>query len=196
MPSLTFSSLPLPLRLLWITTLFAMIQALRLLAMQAGFWQDALLQVILAPLLFYFFTSWRLRMADLWPGHRDGLYGILAGLVAGMALFLILYLTTPRTGSTTLAEPSLVKTALLVPIVEEVYFRLVLTGALKQGGLSSLWTIILNGLFFALAHQYSVAPFLFSVGLAAGWLFLRFGLLASLSMHVIYNLAILLHAMS
>lgn len=156
------------------------------------------MQAVVAPLLFYIVIGWHLKREHIWPQSRfTGIQGILSGIVAGGLFFFLLFFTASEdVGDVQLTGLSIAQTALLVPVVEEIYFRLVLTGALQQAGLARHWTIVLSGLFFALSHDYSVAPFLFPVGLAAGWLFLRFGVIASLSMHVVYNLAILLHAMS
>jgi len=196
-PFLPFSSFPLTVRLILIFTLFALLQSLRFFT-SSDFWLDAAIQAVVAPLLFYIVIGWQLRRQHIWPQSPHArIQGILSGIAAGGIFFLLLFFTVSEDdGNVQIAGLSIAHTALLVPVVEEIYFRLVLTGALQQAGLARHWTIVLSGLFFALSHEYSVAPFLFPVGLAAGWLFLRFGVIASLSMHVVYNLAILLHAMS
>ena len=155
------------------------------------------MQAVVAPLVFYAVLGWQFRASFLWPDRCSArIRGILIGIVTGGLFFFLLFFTVSEDpGDVQITGLSFMRTALLIPIVEEIYFRLVLTGALKQAGLAHQWVIVVSGLFFALAHDYSVAPFLFPVGLAAGWLFLRFGVIASLSMHVVYNLAILLHAL-
>lgn len=169
-------------------------QSLRRL-LPADFWLDAAMQALAAPLLFYAIVGWQLRREYISQSIRAVPIGIVAGLLV-FSLMQLLVLSLNAQGSEKELRHSAIQIVLIIPLIEEIFFRLVLAGALLQAGLAQLWTIVLSGLFFALSHDYSVAPFLFPVGLAAGWLFLRFGVVASLSMHVVYNLAILLHAIS
>lgn len=194
MPLLPLSSFRLPFRLLLIVSLFALMQSLRRL-LPADFWLDAAMQALAAPLLFYAIVGWQLRREYISQSIRAVPIGIVAGLLV-FSLMQLLVLSLNAQGSEKELRHSAIQIVLIIPLIEEIFFRLVLAGALLQAGLAQLWTIVLSGLFFALSHDYSVAPFLFPVGLAAGWLFLRFGVIASLSMHVVYNLAILLHAIS
>lgn len=194
MPLLPLSSFRLPFRLLLIVSLFALMQSLRRL-LPADFWLDAAMQALAAPLLFYAIVGWQLRREYISQSIRAVPIGIVAGLLV-FSLMQLLVLSLNAQGSEKELRHSAIQIVLIIPLIEEIFFRLVLAGALLQAGLAQLWTIVLSGLFFALSHEYSVAPFLFPVGLAAGWLFLRFGVIASLSMHVVYNLAILLHAIS
>lgn len=194
MPLLPLSSFRLPFRLLLIVSLFALMQSLRRL-LPADFWLDAAMQALAAPLLFYAIVGWQLRREYISQSIRAVPIGIVAGLLV-FSLMQLLVLSLNAQGSEKELRHSAIQIVLIIPLIEEIFFRLVLAGALLQAGLAQLWTIVLSGLFFALSHDYSVAPFLFPVGLAAGWLFLRFGVVASLSMHVVYNLAILLHAIS
>lgn len=197
MPLLPLTSFPPAVRLVLVFTLFALLQSLRFFT-SSDFWFDVAMQGVVAPLLFYFVIGWQLRSDAIWPqSPLARIQGFLTGIVTGGLFFLLLFFTIPEKSSDVqITGLSILRMAFIVPVVEEIYFRLVLTGSLKQTGLSHAWAIFFSGLFFAFSHEYSVAPFLFPVGLAAGWLFLRFGVIASLSMHVVYNLAILLHAIS
>ena len=197
MPLLPLASFPPAVRLVLVFTLFALLQSLRFFT-SPDFWLDVAMQGVVAPLLFYFVIGWQLRSDAIWPQTPlAGIRGFLTGIVTGGLFFLLLFFTFPeKSDDVQITGLSIPRMALIVPVVEEIYFRLVLTGSLKQTGLSQPRAIFFSGLFLALYHEYSGGPLLFPVGLAAGWLFLRFGVIASLSMHVVYNLAILLHAIS
>jgi membrane protease YdiL (CAAX protease family) len=191
---LPLSSFPVYARVALIIVLFVLFQSMRLFA-SSEFWPDAFLQSVAAPVFFSIMIGWHPKREQLWPGFAAWIQGTLIGVVTGSLFFLFLFLITPANNAeVSISNISILRTACVVPVIEEIYFRLVLTGSLEQSALARHWTILLSGLFFALSHHYSVAPFLFPVGLAAGWLFLRYGVLSSLSMHVVYNLAILLHA--
>lgn len=131
----------------------------------------------------------------LWPGAARTLSGVALAVGAGMAFFLVLILLDRlvlHLPEHRVVAVSFAKQALLVPALEEVYFRLLLTGALLQRQWKPAAAVVTTAVIFALSHDYFVAPFLFPVGLAAGWLFTRYGLLAAFAMHATYNGLILL----
>lgn len=135
------------------------------------------------------------RAQWFWSGAARTFAGIAAAVGTGMAFFLVLILLDRlvlHLPEHRVVGTSFAKQALLVPAIEEVYFRLLLTGALLQRQWKPSAAVVTTAVIFALSHDYFVAPFLFPVGLAAGWLFRRYGLIAAFVMHATYNGLILL----
>ena len=196
--------------------LFVLVQSLRRLANPANGttgsneWADLGIQLLVAPVLFYIVVSWRWQWSHLIrssskPTGGNSVTSVFAGIGAGAVIGGILFLFLAAFvmwqhpydfghNATKTKAVSFLMPAVIVPVVEEVYFRAVLLASLCQSKLSAVWAVILNALFFAIVHHYSVAPFLFAVGLAAGWLFLRFGLVSSVVMHMVYNAMIVLYS--
>lgn len=91
----------------------------------------------------------------------------------------------------------LLKSALLVPVCEELFFRGYLQSALSR--ISGVKAVLLAALVFALAHGLSVYAFLprLALGLLLGMLMERTGtLLAPVLVHGCYNAAIVIIAYS
>ncbi|MBW7857041.1 MAG: CPBP family intramembrane metalloprotease [Leptonema sp. (in: Bacteria)] len=175
------------------------------------FFIDSLIQLILPALAFFLVIGWQPNNLDM--VRRPSIQGksisfgvgfmfsLVSGVVGGFLLFGLVYLFSRNVYSP--SEPIIdfesvtyLKHGWITPIVEEVYFRLVILSSLARVGVSVGWSILIGALFFGFSHHYSVALFLVIVGLAAGWLFFKFGLLSSISLHVVYNVAILSTALS
>ena len=99
-----------------------------------------------------------------------------AGAAAPFALFL----------------PMVIKSAVLVPVCEELFFRGYLFAALRESG--SRYAAVLTSLFFALAHGVDAMLLpRFAMGLLLCMLMLRTdSLLAGVLVHAAYNLTILM----
>ncbi len=92
--------------------------------------------------------------------------------------------------------PMLVKSVLIAPVCEELFFRGYLTAALRAAG--SRGVLLISALFFALVHgvDTSLAP-MFLLGLLLGVLMTRTdSLLAPVIVHAAYNLTVLLLSFS
>ena len=87
--------------------------------------------------------------------------------------------------------PMLVKSVLLAPVCEELFFRGYLTAALRAAGSRS--AVLISALFFALVHGVNAALLpKFLLGLLLGVLMMRTdSLLAAVLVHAAYNLTVL-----
>lgn len=170
------------------------------------FFIDSLVQLVLPAVSFFLVVGWHPNNLDM--VRRPTLQGksisfgvgfmfsVVSGIVGGFLLFGLVYLFSryiysPSEPIIDFESVTYLKHGWITPIVEEVYFRLVILSSLVRVGVSVSWSILIGALFFGFSHHYSVALFLVIVGLAAGWLFFKFGLLSSISLHVVYNVAIL-----
>lgn len=83
---------------------------------------------------------------------------------------------------------------LITPFLEEIYYRWILPLFLVGRGFPILFAMIFQGLIFGLSHPPSAAIFLSVYGIALGWISGRWGLSASISSHMTYNISILIYS--
>lgn len=86
-----------------------------------------------------------------------------------------------------------VLSGLVTPLLEEFFYRGLLTGFLRRQGLRAWFALALPALCFAAAHPLDVAPLLGTIGLLFGVLFWRWGLASAVVAHSTYNAGILLY---
>ncbi len=129
-------------------------------------------------------------------GFLLGLYGLMAILVSLLGIDLSLYMpgengASPETGSTGLVKEALFDLAneplfwvawpsviVGAPLAEELIFRGQLFAALAQSRFGGLGATMLTAVSWALLHAtepWLMMLFIFVMGLALGWLLLRFG---------------------
>lgn len=82
----------------------------------------------------------------------------------------------------------------ITPILEEIFYRGILLGFLRDVGTPTAGTILFQAVLFALAHSGPAVPIMVFVGLAFGILFWRQGLSSAIVAHIVYNSAILMEA--
>ena len=88
----------------------------------------------------------------------------------------------------------LLKVILLVPILEEVFFRGVVLRIFLNKNASIILSIIISSLLFALIHfnplsiNYITILTAFSFGIIAGIVYIRYGLLYAIIFHMLHNI--------
>lgn len=87
-------------------------------------------------------------------------------------------------------------TGFMTPLVEEFFFRYILLGfflSYLPEKRRLFWAIILQAALFTLVHDqdYFIAPVIAAVGLVCGWLAVRYGVYASMLLHICYNILLL-----
>ena len=83
-----------------------------------------------------------------------------------------------------------ISSVIVTPILEEFFYRELL-GKYLMERMGIQTGLLFQGLFFALMHDISSAPVIFSVGVAAGMMYIKFGLKGSVITHGMYNAAII-----
>lgn len=83
--------------------------------------------------------------------------------------------------------------ALITPLLEEIFYRGILIGFLRGQGLRPWFALLLPALCFAAAHPPATFPLLLGIGLVLGVLFWRYGLASAVVAHSTYNAGILLY---
>lgn len=88
----------------------------------------------------------------------------------------------------------LLASGVVTPILEEIFYRGMLLGFLRDAGVPTSGALVFQALLFALAHTGPAVPVMVFVGLVFGILFWRQGLSSAIVAHVVYNSAILVEA--
>ncbi len=83
--------------------------------------------------------------------------------------------------------------ALVTPVLEELFYRGILTRFLLARGLPAWSALLLQAICFGAAHPPEVWPLIAGIGLCSGVLFWRSGLVAAVVAHSVYNACILLY---
>lgn len=87
-----------------------------------------------------------------------------------------------------------VLTGLLTPILEEIFYRQLVLGFLRDTNVPTAGALLFQAALFALAHTGPAIPVMLFVGLAFGILFWRQSLASAIVAHIVYNSAILVEA--
>jgi len=86
------------------------------------------------------------------------------------------------------------KVIILIPILEEVFFRGVLLHLLKNKIKSNIIGVLISSILFALIHitpvsiKYTTIITAFTFGIVASIIYLKYGLLYAIALHMIHNL--------
>ncbi|MBL8022089.1 MAG: CPBP family intramembrane metalloprotease [Leptospirales bacterium] len=148
----------------------------------------------------YVFAARRLAMPMANPiaeGRR--LESAIAAVGAGLGLYLLLQAFLRFTGLFSGSERPIAKgltilvSGLLTPMAEELLYRAGLFRFLRST-MPTAFALIVSSFCFAIVHPIVSAPFILVCGLTFGVLYWRYGLMASILAHVVYNLLILLSA--
>lgn len=136
------------------------------------------------------------RVQTLWLALLGVLLVAPATLISDL-IDALLGAETPAAAalSSALFLPMLMKSALLVPVCEELFFRGYLLGALKR--YSETGAVLLTALVFALVHGMNLSGLIArtALGLVLGLMAIRTGtLLAPVLVHGCYNAAIIVIA--
>lgn len=148
----------------------------------------------------YVFTARRLALPIAKPiteGRHAESAAVAVG--AGLGLYALLQAFLRLTGLLTGSEHPIVNgltilvSGLLTPMVEELLYRAGLFQFLR-GTMPTPFALIVSSFCFAIVHPIVSAPFILVCALIFGVLYWRYGLMASILAHVVYNLLILLSA--
>ena len=139
--------------------------------------------------------------------NRHIIISLIPGLISGILMFVLLYFyleffskpvnTSPDSFQLEIPDKLfvfIIYTGIITPLLEEIFYRGVLQRFLLKFTDSVLIAIVIQALFFALAHNINAAPVMIPVGLVFGILYWRFGLASSILAHMVYNTLILLHS--
>lgn len=137
-----------------------------------------LLQLVVIPLVYWPL----LHLLDKVPDDLEGPARELTDKVHGAGAVVLL----------------VVWVGFLAPIIEEIFFRGLLLGALRKRGLPAAWAIGLSGLIFAATHLQGLQlPALAIFGWVAGTLAHRSGRLGpAIACHITFNLVTVIALLS
>ena len=146
----------------------------------------------------------------LWrnPEHSR-LRGCLIGLLTGLFFFGLVFIYTAWSDSggespkvsefrqLMKQNPAgiffyLLSGGILTPVLEEIYYRGIFQSYVSE--LLQTWrlALVIQAIWFGLAHSPAVLPYLTLLGLVFGILYWRYGLYSSILAHVVYNTLIIL----
>ena len=135
-----------------------------------GGWVGIALQLAVIPLLYW-------PLLELLDRNSDDLEGPARDLVDQVHGFWAVLLLVAWVG-------------IVGPIIEEIFFRGLLQGALRKRGLSPAWTIGLTGVLFSASHLQGIQlPALAIFGCVAAFLVHRSGRLGpAIACHITFNM--------
>ena len=120
---------------------------------------------------------------------------LAGGLLAGLVVILISYFWPGESSRSDLTILQAAVLVLLIPVVEELYYRQLMLGYLLKRMPSTkamFWGMqAIVALCFAFSHDYFIAPVLLIPGLAFGLLFSRANVAGSILAHAAYNALLL-----
>ncbi len=143
---------------------------------------------------------------------RPSLKSVVYGLGGGAVVFLVVrgvleiykqsaVLPEPSSPLRTLVDEGgtaflflVIASGIVTPILEEIFYRGILLGFLRDVGTPTAGTLLFQAVLFALAHTGPAVPIMVFVGLGFGILFWRQGLSSAIVAHIVYNSAILVEA--
>ena len=123
--------------------------------------------LILVMLFFHFFI----------PSDNSGVLNRNTGKLPSVS-FLILFTAA---------------SVILTPVMEEIFYREFL-GKFLAERMGWETGIFLQALLFAFAHKTAILPVMFTVGIACGIMYFKFGLKGSILTHSLYNALVLMLA--